>query len=177
VQSGSDRILAAMKRGYTALEYKAIVRRLRAARPALSLTSDFIVGFPGETDADFAATLALVEDVRFDGAFSFAYSPRPGTPAAALLDAVPAPVQQARLEALQARLDAQYRAFSEAMVGTTQRVLVTGASAKNKSELAGRTENNRVVNFAGDAALVGSYVDVTVTAALAHSLRAERLPL
>ena len=173
VQSGSDRVLAAMKRGYTALEYKSTVRKLRAVRPEISLTSDFIVGFPGETDADFALTMRLVEDVGFDGAFSFAYSPRPGTPAAALDDQVPAPVQKARLEALQVLLDAQYRAHSEAMVGTRQRVLVTGRAARDESELAARTDNNRVVNFAGGATLVGTYVDVTITAAQAHSLRGE----
>jgi tRNA-2-methylthio-N6-dimethylallyladenosine synthase len=173
VQSGSDRVLAAMKRGYTALEYKSTVRKLRAVRPGISLTSDFIVGFPGETDADFALTMGLVEDVGFDGAFSFAYSPRPGTPAAALDDPVPAPVQKARLEALQVLLDAQYRAHSEAMVGTRQRVLVTGHAVRDTSELAARTDNNRVVNFAGGATLVGTYVDVTITAAQAHSLRGE----
>jgi tRNA-2-methylthio-N6-dimethylallyladenosine synthase len=171
VQSGSDRVLAAMKRGYTALEYKSIVRRLRAARPDLSLTSDFIVGFPGETDADFEATLSLVEAVNFDGAFSFLYSPRPGTPAAELQDQVPHEVKQARLERLQALLDAQYRAYSERMVGTRQRVLVTGPSAKNADELSARTANNRVVNFEGDAALIGTYVDVAISAALPHSLR------
>jgi tRNA-2-methylthio-N6-dimethylallyladenosine synthase len=171
VQSGSDRVLAAMKRGYTALEYKSIVRRLRAARPDLSLTSDFIVGFPGETDEDFDRTLRLVDEVGFDGAFTFAYSPRPGTPAAELPDPVPADVQQARLEALTAKLDAQYRVYSEAMVGTRQRVLVTGRAVKDASELQARTGNNRVVNFAGDAALVGRYVDVTITAAMPHSLR------
>ncbi len=173
VQSGSDRVLAAMKRGYTALEYKSTVRKLRAVRPGISLTSDFIVGFPGETDADFALTMGLVEDVGFDGAFSFAYSPRPGTPAATLDDPVPAPVQKARLEALQVLLDAQYRAHSEAMVGTRQRVLVTGHAVRDDSELAARTDNNRVVNFAGGATLVGTYVDVTITAAQAHSLRGE----
>jgi tRNA-2-methylthio-N6-dimethylallyladenosine synthase len=171
VQSGSDRVLAAMKRGYTALEYKSIVRRLRAMRPALSLTSDFIVGFPGETDADFELTLALAADVAFDGAFTFAYSPRPGTPAAELADQVPADVKQARLERLTALLDARYRAYSDAMVGTSQRVLVTGRAVKDAQELQARTENNRVVNFAGDPSLVGHYVDVTVTAALPHSLR------
>ena len=173
VQSGSDRMLAAMKRGYTSLEYKSTVRKLRSERPGIALTSDFIVGFPGETDADFAQTMKLVEDVDFDGAFSFAYSPRPGTPAASLADPVPAPVQKARLEALQARLDAQYSAHSAAMVGTRQRVLVTGRAARDDNELAARTENNRVVNFAGDATLVGRYADVTVTAARAHSLRGE----
>jgi len=171
VQSGSDRVLAAMKRGYTALEYKSIVRKLRAARPELSLTSDFIVGFPGETDADFDATLRLVEAIRFDGAFSFAYSARPGTPAAELSGQIPADVRQARLAQLQTLLDAQYRNYSEAMVGTRQRVLVTGRAARNSGELAARTDNNRVVNFAGDAASIDHYVDVDITAALPHSLR------
>ena len=173
VQSGSDRVLAAMKRGYTALEYKSIVRRLRAERTGLSLTSDFIVGFPGETEADFELTLRLVEDVGFDGAFSFAYSTRPGTPAADLPDRVPAEVAQRRLERLQALLDAQYRAVSASMVGKRERVLVTGRSAKDAGELAGRSDNNRVVNFAGDAASIGRYVDVVITAALPHSLRGE----
>ncbi|MBP6565356.1 MAG: tRNA (N6-isopentenyl adenosine(37)-C2)-methylthiotransferase MiaB, partial [Burkholderiales bacterium] len=173
VQSGSDRILAAMKRGYTALEYKSIVRRLRAARPGLSLSSDFIVGFPGETDEDFERTMRLVDDVRFDGAFSFLYSPRPGTPAAELPDQVPRDVAQARLERLQAAIDAQYLDASAAMTGSRQRVLVTGRSTRDAQELSARTDNNRVVNFAGDTALVGSYVDVVVTAALPHSLRGE----
>jgi len=173
VQSGSDRVLAAMKRGYTALEYKSIVRKLRAARPDLSLTSDFIVGFPGETEADFEDTLKLVEAVRFDGAFSFLYSPRPGTPAAELTDPVPQEVKQSRLQRLQAMLDAHYRAYSDAMVGSRQRVLVTGPSAKNAREVSARTANNRVVNFAGDAALIGTYVDVAISAALPHSLRGE----
>jgi tRNA-2-methylthio-N6-dimethylallyladenosine synthase len=175
VQSGSDRVLAAMKRGYTTLEYKSIVRRLRAIRPGLSLTSDFIVGFPGETDADFEQTMKLVADVQFDGAFSFAYSARPGTPAAELADPVPPDVQQARLLRLSALLDAQYRAFSDAMVGTRQRALVTGRAARDGRELCARTDNNRVVNFAGDDALVGRYADLTITAALAHSLRGELL--
>jgi len=173
VQSGSDRVLAAMKRGYTALEYKSIVRRLRAARPDLSLTSDFIVGFPGETDADFELTMGLVEDVRFDGAFSFIYSARPGTPAAELPDQVPYEVRQARLARLQGLIEAQYRAHSDAMVGGRQRVLVTGRAAKDAQELAARTANNRVVNFRGDASLIGSYADVTISAALPHSLRGE----
>ena len=176
VQSGSDRVLAAMKRGYTALEYKSIVRRMRAVRSDVSLTSDFIVGFPGETDADFELTMKLIDDVKFDGAFNFAYSPRPGTPAAELADPVKPAVQQARLERLSALLDAQYRAYSEAMVGTRQRALVTGAAARGNGELAARTGNNRVVNFAGDSALVGRYADVTITAALAHSLRGELQP-
>ena len=171
VQSGSDRILAAMKRGYTALEYRSIVRRLRAARPNLSLTSDFIVGFPGETDADFEQTLALIENVRFDGAFSFAYSTRPGTPAADFADQVPAEVKQARLARLQARLDTLYREYSAQMVGTTQRVLIEGHARKDNTELSGRTDNNRVVNFPGDSRLIGQFVDVSITAALPHSLR------
>jgi tRNA-2-methylthio-N6-dimethylallyladenosine synthase len=176
VQSGSDRVLAAMKRGYTVLEYKSIVRKLRAARPDLSLTSDFIVGFPGENDADFDATLRLVEAVRFDGAFSFAYSPRPGTPAAELAGQIAADVQQARLVRLQSLLDQQYRNYSEAMVGTRQRVLVTGRAVKDPRELAARTDNNRVVNFAGDAASIDHYVDVDITAALPHSLRGQLTP-
>ncbi len=173
VQSGSDRVLAAMKRGYTALEYKSIVRRLRAERPALSLTSDFIVGFPGESEGDFEQTLRLVEDVGFDGAFSFTWSARPGTPATDLPDRIPANVAQRRLERLQALLDAQYRDVSASMVGTCQRALVTGRSARDAQELAARTDNNRVVNFAGDAGLVGQYVDLVITAALPHSLRGE----
>ena len=173
VQSGSDRVLAAMKRGYTALEYKSIVRRLRARRPNLSLTSDFIVGFPGETDDDFERTLRLVDDVVFDGAFSFAYSARPGTPAADLPDQVADDVKQARLAQLQTLLDSQYKANSERMIGTRQRVLVTGTAARNPRELAARTDNNRVVNFAGDRAAIDHYVDVAITAAMPHSLRGE----
>jgi len=175
VQSGSDRVLAAMKRGYTALEYKSIVRRLRAARPQLSLSSDFIVGFPGETDRDFEQTMELVADVGFDGCFSFVYSPRPGTPAAEFAGQVPRTISQARLERLQALVDAQYRAHSERMVGTTERVLVTGPAARRDGELAARTENNRVVNFRGRAELIGSYVELRIEAARAHSLRGELL--
>ncbi|HVE49146.1 MAG TPA: tRNA (N6-isopentenyl adenosine(37)-C2)-methylthiotransferase MiaB [Casimicrobiaceae bacterium] len=177
VQSGSDRILAAMKRGYTSLEYKSIVRKLRAARPDLSLSSDFIVGFPGETDDDFERTLKLIEDVRFDGSFSFIYSPRPGTPAADLADQVPHEVKQARLERLQALVESQYRARSEAMIGTRQRVLVTGRSTKNLADLAARADDNRVVNFAGDASLIHTYVYVEIVAAYPHSLRGEQIPL
>ena len=177
VQSGSDRVLAAMKRGYTALEYKSIVRRLRLARPALSLTSDFIVGFPGETDADFAQTMKLIEDVVFDGAFSFIYSPRPGTPAAELPDQVPQAVRQERLGQLQALLESQYRAHSDAMVGSRQRVLVTGRASRDARELAARTSNNRVVNFPGDPRLIHSYADVAITGALPHSLRGELVPM
>jgi tRNA-2-methylthio-N6-dimethylallyladenosine synthase len=176
VQSGSDRVLAAMKRGYTTLEYKSIVRQLRAVRPDLSLTSDFIVGFPGETDADFERTLTLASDVNFDGAFTFAYSARPGTPAVDLADPVPATVKQQRLERLNAMLDAQYRRYSDAMVGICQRVLATGRAVKNPAELQARTANNRVVNFAGDAALIGNYVAVNIVAALPHSLRGELAP-
>ena len=173
VQSGSDRVLAAMKRGYTALEYKAIVRRLRAVRAQLSLTSDFIVAFPGETDKDFEQTMKLVDDVGFDGSFSFIYSPRPGTPAADFADQVPHATAQARLARLQATLDAQFRAHSERMIGMSERVLVTGRAARSESELAGRTETNRVVNFPGAASLVGTYADVRITAAQPHSLRGE----
>ena len=173
VQSGSDRVLAAMKRGYTVLEYRSIVRRLRQARPGLSLSSDFIVGFPGETDADFEATLKLARDADFDASFSFIYSPRPGTPAAELPDGVTKEQKLERLQRLQAQLEAQARAVSERMVGSAERVLVEGPSRRNPAELAGRTANNRVVNFPGDAALNHSYVDVKITAALAHSLRGE----
>jgi tRNA-2-methylthio-N6-dimethylallyladenosine synthase len=173
VQSGADRVLAAMKRGYTALEYRSIARRLKQARPGLSLTSDFIVGFPGETTQDFEATLRLAAEMDFDGSFSFLYSPRPGTPAAELRDDTTAEEKSARLSRLQQQLDAQARRVSESMVGSTQHVLVESLSRKNQSELAGRTANNRIVNFPGDAALVGSFADVRVTTALAHSLRGE----
>jgi len=173
VQSGSDRVLAAMKRGYTALEYRSIVRRLRAARPGISLSSDFIVGFPGETEAEFAATLGLARDADFDASFSFVYSPRPGTPAAELPDEVSHSEKIQRLQRLQAQLETQARALSERMVGSIERVRVEGASKKNDAELAGRTGNNRVVNFPGAAALHHSYVDVRITAALPHSLRGE----
>jgi tRNA-2-methylthio-N6-dimethylallyladenosine synthase len=173
VQSGSDRVLAAMKRGYTALEYRSIVRRLRAARPDLSLTSDFIVGFPGESEDDFARTLDLAQRIEFDGSFTFSYSPRPGTPAAEYAEQVPDAVKQSRLERLNAVLDRKYRANSEAMVGRRERVLVTGRSAKDAGDLAARAGNNRVVNFAGDASLVGHYVELTITAACPHSLRGE----
>ena len=171
VQSGSDRVLAAMKRGYTALEYRSIVRRLRQAKPGLSLTSDFIVGFPGETEADFQVTLKLARDAEFDGAFSFLYSPRPGTPAAELADPVPLAEKQECLRRLQAQLDAQARAISESMVGTTQKVLIEGHSRKDRGELAGRTANNRIVNFPARA--LDGFVDVRITAALSHTLRGE----
>ena len=177
VQSGSDRVLATMKRGYTALEYKSIVRRLRAVRPDISLSTDFIVGFPGETEADFEATMKLIDEVGFDASFSFLYSPRPGTPAAELADDTPQDVKAQRLKRLQQRIEAQAQAISAAMVGTVQRILVEGAAKKDAAELAGRTDNNRIVNFAGAARaterLVGRFVDITITAALPHSLRGE----
>src|SRR6185503_17436249 len=171
VQSGSDRVLAAMKRNYTAMEYRSIIRRLRAARPGISISSDFIVGFPGETEADFGETMKLVEDVRFDGSFSFIYSPRPGTPAANLPDETPHAEKLDRLQRLQKRLQELSESYSQLMVGTRQRVLVEGVSRKDASELAGRSENNRVVNFAGPSRLVGQFVDLEITEALPHSLR------
>ena len=173
VQSGADRILAAMKRGYTALEYRSIVRRLRKARPDVSLTSDFIVGFPGETEADFATTLRLARELEFDASFSFLYSPRPGTPAAELPDPVPQAEKHERLLRLQAQLEVQAAALSAGMVGSMQRVLVEGPSKKSTAELAGRTANNRVVNFPGEAGLAGRFADVRITAALSHTLRGE----
>jgi len=175
VQSGSDRVLAAMKRGYTALEYRSIARRLRAARSDLSLTSDFIVGFPGETEADFEATLRLAADLGFDGSFSFLYSPRPGTPAANLPDETPREVKDERLQRLQALLDRQYHAASLSMVGTAQRVLVESVSKRRTFELAARTANNRIVNFPGDRALIDRFVDVRIIAVVSHSLRGELL--
>jgi tRNA-2-methylthio-N6-dimethylallyladenosine synthase len=175
VQAGSDRVLAAMKRGYTVLEYKAIVRRLRAACPAISISSDFIVGFPGERETDFEATMRLVEEIGFDASFSFIYSRRPGTPAAALPDDTPHEVKLARLTRLQARIEQQAQAISRGMVGTRQRVLVEGPSRKDASELSGRTANNRVANFAGPARLIGHFVDVEITQALPHSLRARAI--
>ena len=175
VQSGSDRVLAAMKRGYTSLEYRSIIRRLRKAKPGISISSDFIVGFPGESEIDFAATLALADDVQFDGAYSFLYSPRPGTPAAELPDTTPVAEKQERLQRLQAQLDTQARAVSEAMVGTVQRVLVEGPSRRDPGELAGRTGNNRTVNFAGRSELVHGFADLKITAAKHYSLRGELL--
>jgi len=171
VQTGSDRVLAAMKRGYTALEYKSIVRRLRAARPGISISSDFIVGFPGESELDFEVTMKLIAEVDFDDSFSFLYSPRPGTPAAELPDDTPPEIKLARLARLQAAIDANARAVSARMVGTRQRVLVEGAAKKDPRELCGRTANNRVVNFAGAAHLCGGFVELEITAALAHTLR------
>jgi tRNA-2-methylthio-N6-dimethylallyladenosine synthase len=173
VQSGSDRVLAAMKRGYTALEYKSIVRRLRAARPDICISSDFIVGFPGETENDFEATMKLIDEIGFDASFSFVYSRRPGTPAADLADDTPQAVKLERLQRLQTRIDEQAQQISRGMVGTRQRVLVDGAARRNTSELAARTDNNRVVNFAGPHSLIGGFADLDITAALAHTLRGE----
>ena len=173
VQCGSDRILAAMKRGYTTLEYKSIIRKLRAARPDISLSSDFIVGFPGETDEDFEKTMQLIEEIGFDTSFSFIFSPRPGTPAAEMEDATPAPIKQQRLARLQKRIEEQAQVISQAMVGSIQRVLVEGTSKKNAFELAGRTDNNRVVNFVGNPRLINHFVEVRITEALPHSLRGE----
>ena len=171
VQSGSDRVLAAMKRGYTALEFKDRIRKLRVVRPDISVTSDFIVGFPGETERDFEATLRLVRELDIDQSFSFLYSRRPGTPAASLADEVPHDEKQARLVRLQALLEEQAQARNRALVGTRQRVLVERPSRKNAAELAGRTEDNRWVNFAGPERLIGHFVDLDITEAKAHSLR------
>ena len=171
VQSGSDRILALMKRGYTALEYRQKIRRLREVRPGISLSTDIIVGFPGETEADFAATLKLAEELNFDQSFSFIYSPRPGTPAASMPDSVSMSEKQERLARLQERINGQARAISESMVNTVQRVLVQRPSRRNPAELAGKTENNRWVNFQGDTDLTGRFVDVRITRAMPNSLR------
>jgi tRNA-2-methylthio-N6-dimethylallyladenosine synthase len=175
VQHGSDKVLGAMKRGYTALEYKSIIRRIRAVRPAMSISSDFIVGFPGETEADFEAMMKLIHDVGFDNSFSFIFSKRPGTPAANLADDTPHEVKLARLQRLQSAIDANTRKYSAAMVGSVQRILVEGPSKKDPDELQGRTENNRVVNFAAmdSAALMGQLVDVRITASLDYTLRGE----
>jgi len=173
VQSGSDRILAAMKRGHTVLEYKSIVRRLRAARPDICISSDFIVGFPGETEQDFEETMKLVDDIGFDVSFSFIYSPRPGTPAADLPDDTPPEVKSARLYRLQARIDELEQRVNQAMLGTVQRVLVEGVSKKDTQELAGRTDNNRVVNFRGSPGMIGRFVDVRITEVVRHTLRGE----
>ena len=173
VQHGSDRILAAMKRGYTTLEYKSTVRKLRALRPKLSLSSDFIVGFPGETEADFDKTMRLIDDVGYDASFSFLFSPRPGTPAAALHDDTPQAVKLERLQCLQAAIEKNVQRISSALVGSVQQILVVGPSKKDASELMGRTECNRIVNFEGAARLVGQMIDVAITAALPHSLRGE----
>ncbi len=173
VQSGSDRILALMKRGYTVLEYKSRIRKLRQVRPDISLSTDIIVGFPGETDNDFNQTMSLVEEIGFDHSFSFIYSRRPGTPAADLEDTTPMSVKKERLNQLQALLTKQERAISDSMVGSIQSVLVTGFSKRNNEELSARTENNRIVNFPGMPRLVGQFVDVEITEAFANSLRGE----
>jgi len=177
VQSGSDRILALMKRNHTVLEYKATIRKLREVRPNISISSDFIVGFPGESNADFDATMDLIADVEFDHSFSFIYSARPGTPAAALPDDVPLEVKKRRLALLQQRINQQAQAISRRMVGTTQRVLVSGLSRKDSGQLSGRTENNRVVNFNGESVLIGDFVDVLITEALPNSLRGEMVTI
>jgi len=173
LQSGSDRVLAAMKRGYTLLEYKSIVRRLRAARPDISITSDFIVGFPGETEADFERTLRAAEEIRFDSSFSFVYSPRPGTPAAELPDGTPRELKFERLHRLQRALEASSRSIAASMLGRVERVLVQGPSKRDASELSGRTSNNRIVNFAAPADWIGRFAEVRIVEVLAHSLRGE----
>lgn len=173
VQSGSDRILAAMKRGYTALEYKSKIRRLRKVRPDISISSDFIVGFPGETEADFEDTMNLIHEIHFDNSFSFIYSPRPGTPAAQLPDTLSMDVKKQRLAILQNRILLNAKRISESMVGSIQTILVTGPSKKNPAEFSGRTENNRVVNFKGDPGLVGQMLKVKITESLPNSLRGE----
>ena len=176
VQHGSDRILAGMKRGYTVLEYKSTIRKIRAVRPDISLSTDFIVGFPGETDDDHARTMKLIEDIGFDSSFSFIFSPRPGTPAAALHDDTPADVKLKRLQHLQATIEDNVRRISASRVGTVQRILVEGPSRKDPTELMGRTECNRIVNFPGGpnpARLVGQMLDVTIVSAMPHSLRGE----
>ncbi|HEC05022.1 MAG TPA: tRNA (N6-isopentenyl adenosine(37)-C2)-methylthiotransferase MiaB [Thiothrix sp.] len=173
VQSGSDRILAAMKRGHMSLEYKSKIRKLRKVRPDISMSSDFIVGFPGETDQDFEDTMQLIEDISFDYSFSFIYSARPGTPASNMADEVAPEVSKQRLARLQKRITEMASEISQQMVGTTQRLLVFGLSKRDSSEVAGRTENNRIVNFSGDESLIGKFVDVKITEAYANSLRAE----
>jgi len=173
VQAGSDTILAAMKRGYTTLEFKSIVRRLRAARPGLTLSSDFIVGFPGETEAEFEKTMKLIHDVGFDQSFSFIYSRRPGTPAADLEDNTPKDVKLARLHRLQALINEQADAISQSMLGTTQRILIEKPSRRDPNELSGRTENNRIVNFVGQPRLIGQMIDVRITHAMTNTLKGE----
>ncbi|MCG9026343.1 tRNA (N6-isopentenyl adenosine(37)-C2)-methylthiotransferase MiaB [Laribacter hongkongensis] len=177
VQSGADRVLAAMKRGYTALEYKSIIRKLRAIRPDLCLSSDFIVGFPGETDEDFEKTRKLVEELEFDASFVFIYSPRPGTPAADLPDDTPHEVKVKRLQTLTELLDRKTFEINQSMVGTVQTVLVEGISRRDSSELAARSANNRIVNFVGQPRLIGQMVEVVITEALRHSVRGEILTL
>lgn len=175
VQHGSDRILMAMKRGYTAMEYKSTIRKLRAIRPDLAMSSDFIVGFPGETEEDFGKMMKLIDEIGYDTSFSFIYSPRPGTPAAALHDDTPHEVKLRRLQHLQATIDDSVRAISASRLGTVQRILVEGASRKDPTELMGRTECNRVVNFKGQPRLIGQMIDITITAATQRSLRGEVL--
>ncbi|MCG8086572.1 MAG: tRNA (N6-isopentenyl adenosine(37)-C2)-methylthiotransferase MiaB [Candidatus Thiodiazotropha taylori] len=175
VQSGSDRVLAMMKRGHMAVEYKAKIARLRKVRPDITVSSDFIVGFPGETEADFEQTLKLIEEVGFDHSYSFIYSRRPGTPASDLPDDVPLAVKQQRLERLQQLINTQAQRISRQMVGTTQRILVERPAKKDPAQLAGRTENNRVVNFTAPAELIGQFVEVRITEALPNSLRGEWL--
>ncbi len=175
VQSGSDRILAAMKRGHTTLEFKSKIRKLMLARPDLTLSSDFIVGFPGESDKDFEDTMTLIETLDFDHSFSFIYSARPGTPAASLSDDTPMSVKKERLARLQAQITKQAARISQSMVGSVQRVLVDRPAKKDPNEISGRTENNRVVNFAGDQALIGQFANVKITEALPNSLRGELL--
>jgi len=173
VQAGSDTVLAAMKRGYTVIEYKSIIRRLREVRPYISISSDFIVGFPGEAEADFNRTMTLIDDIKFDGAFSFIYSRRPGTPAASLHDDTPHAVKLTRLQQMQKVLEAQSTAVSESMVGSVQRVLVDGVSRKDGNELMARTDNNRVVNFPAGPDLIGQFVNVRITQAMHFTLRGE----
>jgi tRNA-2-methylthio-N6-dimethylallyladenosine synthase len=173
VQSGSDRVLAAMKRGHTVLEYKSIIRRVRAARPDICITSDFIVGFPGETEQDFEATMKLIEEIGFDVSFSYLYSSRPGTPAAELRDDTPHEVKAARLKRLQDRIAELEHEVALAMLGTVQRVLVEGVSKKDAQEVAGRTDNNRVVNFRGSPGMIGRFVEVKITEVVRHTLRGE----
>jgi tRNA-2-methylthio-N6-dimethylallyladenosine synthase len=175
VQSGSDKVLAEMKRNHTAEDYRRLIARLRGARPDLSLSSDFIIGFPNESDTDFEDTMQLIEDIGFDHSFSFIYSPRPGTPASDMPDSVDLIVKQARLSRLQRRISEMAAAISEGMVGSTQKVLVTGPSRKDPNELSGRTENNRVANFKGDASLVGQFVELHITEAFPNSLRGDYL--
>ncbi len=173
VQAGSDKVLMAMKRNHTVLQYKSTIKKLHAARPDICISSDFIVGFPGETDADFEGTMKLLADVGYDFCYSFLYSPRPGTPASYLQDDTPVEVKQARLAKLQAFNELQGKAVSEGMLGSIQRVLVEGTSKKDENELAGKTDNNRTVNFAGNSELINQFVNVRITQAMPHTLRGE----
>jgi len=177
VQCGSDRILALMKRGHSIAQYKSIIARLKVVRPDISFSSDFIVGFPGETELDFTATMELISEVGFDHSYSFVYSPRPGTPAASMPDETPIDIKKQRLNLLQARINQQAQVISEGMIGQAQRILVTGQARKDADELTGRTLNNRVVNFAGPSSLIGEFVDVTITAVLTNSLRGTLAPV